>query len=87
VQLIKPQLAVNRGQPPKKYQHFAGAVLKNTDDPDRRTGEGKLLVQSMHAGTLSCLALQMQKIYRDEVDYSHKRLFLFRNWLLHAYHH
>lgn len=70
--LEKLRIAIDTGKFPKHTDHFGGADLIITDDPNRRTGEGKVVVLTIHAGPLSWLVVQLQKIYRNEVDYANK---------------
>lgn len=63
---------INKGQFPAVHQHFGGANLIVTDEPDRPFHYGDVVVYSMHAGALSWLVEELASIKSAQLNYSVK---------------
>lgn len=63
---------INSGKFPNKFEHFGGANLIITDDPNRNYHEGDIVVCSEHASALSWLVVELKIIYSDEIDSKNK---------------
>lgn len=63
---------ITKGQFPAEYQHFGGANLIITDEPDRTFYYGDVVVYSIHAGALSWLVEELASIKSAQLNYSVK---------------
>lgn len=63
---------ISKGQFPAEYQHFGGANLIVTDEPDRPFHYGDVVVYSIHAGALSWLVEELASIKSAQLNYSVK---------------
>lgn len=68
---------IEKGRFPRECEHFGGADLIISDDPDRpiRDPEGIVFVVSPHAGALSWLVFQLKAVFNDQLDYMNKYQF------------
>jgi hypothetical protein len=60
---------------PEEYDHFGGAELILTDEPDRPFHPGDTVVYSAHASELSWLVDELAKVYAAKIDYGSKYAF------------
>ena len=74
VLLQKLRDSIQAGTFPSQFEHFGGADLIISDDPNRpiRDPEGIVFVVSAHASALSWLVIQLKEIFSDQIDYSNK---------------
>jgi hypothetical protein len=60
---------------PTEYDHFGGAELILTNEPDRPFHPGDTVVYSAHASELSWLVDELAKVYAAKIDYGSKYAF------------
>ena len=66
---------VEQGKFPSDHEHFGGAGLIITNDPEYKGYPEDVVVFTIHAGTLSWLVFQLKSIYNDRIDYMNKYFF------------
>ncbi len=66
------RIRINEGDFPSIHEHFGGANLIITDDPNRFSLEHDIVVLSDHAGALSWLVFEIKFICNDRIDYINK---------------
>ena len=63
---------INEGKFPRIYDHFGGAGLIITNNPNRNHHEGDVLIITPHASALSWLVVKLKHIYESKLDYLNK---------------
>lgn len=63
---------INAGEFPKNHNHFGGANLIITDDPNRNFHKGDMVIYTEHASALSWLIQELKKIYESKLNYANK---------------
>ena len=66
---------VEQGKFPSDHEHFGGAGLIITNDPEYKGYPQDVVVLTVHAGSLSWLVFQLKSIYDDRIDYMNKYFF------------
>ncbi len=66
---------INQRNFPTEYDHFGGAELILTDEPDRHFHPGDTVVHSVYASELSWLVDELAKVYSAKIDYGSKYAF------------
>lgn len=66
---------IERGSFPQEHEHFGGANLILTDNPEHPHNAHDVVVLTKHAGALSWLVFQLKHIYSDKIDYMNKFVF------------
>ena len=66
---------INTGEFPHEYEHFGGAELILTNEPDRHFHQGDTVVYSEHASALSWLVDELAKVYSSKLDSGSKYAF------------
>jgi hypothetical protein len=66
---------INKGGFPHEYEHFGGAELILTNEPDRHFHPGDTVVYSEHASALSWLVEELAKVYSSKIDHGSKYAF------------
>ena len=72
MELSELKLIINTGKFPTDFEHFGGANLIITDDPNRRFREGTVVVYTEHAAALSWLVFELKKIYDSKLNAANK---------------
>ena len=60
IELLKEK--INSGKFPNKFEHFGGANLIITDDPDRRGYPQDVVIYTEHASAISWLVFELKDI-------------------------
>lgn len=63
---------INSGKFPNKFEHFGGANLIITDNPDRRGYPQDVVIYTEHASAISWLVFELKDIYNYKIDYMNK---------------
>ncbi|MFD3393399.1 hypothetical protein U0R10_02080 [Aquirufa sp. OSTEICH-129V] len=70
--IFELETKISKGQFPNEFQHFGGANLIITDEPDRPFYSGDIVVYSIHASALSWLVEELAAIKSTQLNYSVK---------------
>lgn len=68
MELSELNLIINSGKFPTEFEHFGGASLIITDDPNRNYHVGDVVVYSEHASALSWLVVELKRIYDSKLN-------------------
>jgi hypothetical protein len=63
---------INQGKFPSEFQHFGGAELIITNNPNRKGHEYDTVVVTPHASAFSWLIIELKGIYQSQLDYNSK---------------
>jgi hypothetical protein len=72
MELSELKLIINTGKFPTDFEHFGGANLIITNDPNRNFREGTVVVYTEHAAALSWLVFELKKIYDFKLNAANK---------------
>jgi hypothetical protein len=72
MELSELKSIINAGKFPKNHNHFGGANLIITNDPNRNYHEADVVVYTDHAAALSWLVIELKKIYDAKLNSSNK---------------
>jgi hypothetical protein len=72
MRLYQLKSTINSGKFPKDHPHFGGANLIITDDPNRKHHQWDIVIQTVHAGALSWLVVELKNIFEDSLNYRNK---------------
>lgn len=66
---------IESGKFPKDYPHFGGANLIITDNPNRASHEGDIVLITPHASAMSWLVVELKNIHQGNLNYLNKYSF------------
>jgi hypothetical protein len=66
------KLVVEQGKFPKEHEHFGGAGLIITNDPNYTGYPHDVVICTQHADALSWLVFELKSIYNSKIDYLNK---------------
>lgn len=66
---------IEKGNFPNDFEHFGGASLIITNDPERKGHSGDTIVLSEHASALSWLTVELANLFQQELNYMSKYAF------------
>ncbi len=70
IEELKTQIKL--GKFSSNVEHFGGANLIITDDPNRNFHKGDMVIYTEHASALSWLIQELKKIYESKLNYANK---------------
>ena len=70
IEILKEK--IKSGKFPNKFEHFGGANLIITDDPNRKGYPQDMVIYTEHASAISWLIFELKDIYNEKIDYMNK---------------